>query len=99
MVGHDIQDYLWVTGGIDENNTRLDTTEKIHLNGTVEPGINLPFAVSGHCMVQHQNEVYIIGGFEENGNGKRKDVLKFLPEMGFTHFVGQARQGEFVRKQ
>ena len=93
-----IQDYLWVTGGIGENNTRLDTTEKIHLNGTVEPGINLPFAIWGHCMVQHQNEVYILGGFEgkENGNGRRKDVLKFLPEMGFTHSV---IQGEFVRKQ
>ena len=93
-----IQDYLWVTGGIGGNNTRLDTTEKIHLNGTVEPGINLPFAIWGHCMVQHQNEVYILGGFEgnENGNGRRKDVLKFLPEMVFTQIV---IQGEFVRKQ
>ena len=65
------------------------------MNGTVEPGINLPFAVSGHCMVQHQNEVYILGGFEENGNGRRKDVLKFLPGMGFTHYVAQS---EFLRK-
>ena len=55
-------------------------------------------ALWGHCMVQHQNEVYILGGFEgnENGNGRRKDVLKFLPEMGFTH---SNVQGEFVRKQ
>ena len=43
-----IQDYLWVTGGVGENRIKLDTTEKIYLNGTVAPGINLPFAVSGH---------------------------------------------------
>ena len=82
-----IQDYLWVTGGVGKNSTRLDTTEKVHLNGTVEPGINLPFALWGHCMVQHQNKVYILGGFE--GKGRRKDVLKFLPEMGFNHSVVQ----------
>ena len=85
-----IQDYLWVTGGWDENGKRLDTTEKIHLNGTAEPGINLPFAVEGHCMVQHQKSVYLLGG--QIGNRRRdvrRDVLKFLPEMGFTHSVAK----------
>ena len=83
-----IQDYLWVTGGWDENGKRLDTTEKIHLNGTVEPGIKLPFAVSDHCMVQHHNSVYLLGGYDGNDR-KRKDVWQFLPEMGFSHFVAK----------
>jgi len=83
-----IQDYLWVTGGHDGNIKVLATTEKIHLNGTVEPGINLPFAVTGHCMVQHQKSVYLLGGY---GNGRR-DILKFLPEMGFTHSFVQPMQ-------
>jgi len=82
-----IQDYLWVTGGVDNYSRRLDTTEKIYLNGTVEPGIKLPFAVNSHCMVQHHNSVYLLGGYD--GNRDRKDVLKFLPEMGFTHSVVQ----------
>jgi len=89
-----IQDYLWVTGGdiaayrggrVSYTYTS-DTTEKIHLNGTVEPGINLPNAVWGHCMVQHQKSVYLLGGSDGE---RRKDVLKFLPEMGFTHSVVQ----------
>merc|ERR1719483_405025 len=87
-----IQDYLWVTGGLGENYKILDTTEKIHLNGTVEPGIKLPFAVGHHCMVQHHNSVYLLGGWDGNGGypiGERKDVLQFLPEMGFTHSVAQ----------
>jgi len=82
-----IQDYLWVTGGIGENRIRLATTEKIYLNGTVEPGINLPDAVSDHCMVEHHNSVYLLGGFD--GRDYRRDVLQFLPEMGFTHSVAQ----------
>jgi len=81
-----IQDYLWVTGGVDNYSRRLDTTEKIYLNGTVEPGIKLPFAVNSHCMVQHHNSVYLLGGYDVND---RRDVLQFLPEMGFTHSVVQ----------
>ena len=38
-------------------------------------------------MVVHHNSVYLLGGFD--GNGLRKDVLQFLPEMGFTHSVVQ----------
>ena len=81
-----IQDYLWVTGGYNKYKIRLDTTEKIHLNGTVEPGINLPNAVICHCTVKHYNSVYLLGGFDGN---LRRDVLQFLPEMGFTNYVAK----------
>ena len=56
-----INNYLWVTGGFDENFNLLKTTEKIYSNGIVEPGINLPFPVRAHCMVNHGNIVYMLG--------------------------------------
>ena len=84
-----INDYLWVTGGFDENFNLLKTTEKIYSNGTVEPGINLPFPVRAHCMVNHGNIVYMLGGWGEGGDGNTKDVLIFVPEEGVTHSVGK----------
>merc|ERR1712086_534768 len=44
-------------------------------------------------MVQHHNSVYLLGGYDGNDSGydgnDRRDVLQFLPEMGFTHSVVQ----------
>ena len=37
-------------------------------------------------MVEHHNSVYLLGGYDGND---RRDVLQFLPEMGFTHSVVQ----------
>ena len=38
-------------------------------------------------MVEHHNSVYLLGGYD--GRDYRRDVLQFLPEMGFTHSVVQ----------
>ena len=83
-----IQDYLWVTGGWDGNKI-LETTEKIHLNGRVEFGINLPYPVEGHCMVEHLQSVYLLGG-RTIESLYRKDVLKYQADNEFSHSVGQS---------
>ena len=53
---------FWVTGGNAPHLT--NTTEIIHLNGTISFGTPLPAAQAGHCMVTlNSNEIIIIGGY------------------------------------
>ena len=63
---------LWVTGGeyyhSDYDTTRLDTTEYIGLDGTVEQGVSFPHTLSMHCMAtvldanEDIDQTFIIGG-------------------------------------
>ena len=53
---------LWITGGEDSGNY-LKSTEFVFVNQPPIEGPNLPFAISGHCMVQTDpNTLFIIGG-------------------------------------
>ena len=53
---------FWVTGGHAPSLT--DSTEIIHLNGTITFGTPLPAAQAGHCMVTlSQDKVLLIGGY------------------------------------
>ena len=64
---------LWVTGGLDSDFNRLDTTEIIFLNGSTQPGPNLSVVKSSHCLTKHEDIVYLIGGH----GGSRKSVWRF----------------------
>ena len=53
---------LWIVGGEDSANY-LKTTEFVFVNQPPIEGPDLPFAISGHCMVQTDpNTIFIIGG-------------------------------------
>lgn len=59
---------LWLTGGNDENNQGLHSTEIIAPDGTVTYGPNLPnsltYGLRGHCMaVLNKNKFMLVGGY------------------------------------
>merc|ERR1712048_829000 len=51
---------LWVTGGFDENDNGLSTSELIYPNGQVIPGPSLPSEMAYHCMVTLDNQNIMI---------------------------------------
>ena len=56
------QNKLWGTGGNNQTDQILNSTEFISLDGKPVKGPNLPFPMNGHCMIQvNSNTVYIIG--------------------------------------
>ena len=64
-----LNEYLWIVGGKNQDNVRLNTSEFVYLNKkSVEgPTLNLEFLI-GHCMVKlNDSAIFIIGG----DNGKR----------------------------
>ena len=66
-----IQDYLWVTGGLDDNNERVMKTEKIFIDGKIEEGPELPEFRWNHCLVKYNDTVILLGG---DGDGNKKQV-------------------------
>ena len=70
---------LWAVGGYvsDHGSTRRLTakTEFIHLDGTVEQGPDLPFALTSTCMVTlHDGRIMLLGG-RVNGDVNKKVVI------------------------
>ena len=61
-----MQNGLWVTGGSNPEAGFLETTEIIYVNGTVTPGPTLGFWAFGHCLVEHEGTIYLLGG-KQNG--------------------------------
>ena len=61
-----MQNGLWVTGGINPDGGYLKNTEIIYVNGTVTPGPTLDFLAYGHCLVEYEGNIYLIGG-KQNG--------------------------------
>ena len=69
---------IFITGGNNENNDRLDSTEYVSTDGVVTDGPKLPAARSHHCMVTlHDGKVMIIGG---DPSPNDKNVIIFDPE-------------------
>ena len=81
---------LWVTGGIDENENYLASTEFIGENGYIYQGPRLPKAISSHTVVQvgEYNDNYgwvdsiIIGGWSpESGATENTHFLIYVDSM------------------
>ena len=69
---------LWVTGGKNEKDGRLFSTEFISRNGKVKPGPDLPHEMDDHCMVKlRDGRVMILGGHPD-----RRSVMIFNPYDG-----------------
>ena len=69
---------IFITGGNNENNDRLDSTEYVSTDGVVTDGPKLPAARSHHCMVTlHDGKVMIIGGYSTSN---KKSMIIFDPE-------------------
>ena len=45
----------------------LRTTEMVFLDGTIRPGPLLEDEIFGHCLVKHESQVFMIGGWR-NGD-------------------------------
>ena len=82
-----IKDALWITGGkvrtsVNETIQSEDaSTEFVHVNGSVSPGPNLPYARDHHCMVTlHNNHIMILGS--DNSTTDAKNVVIYDPEVG-----------------
>ena len=56
---------MWITGGYDVNNIVLSSTEFVTVNGSTA-GVNLPFTVYDHCMVQYQQDAILLIGGTQN---------------------------------
>ena len=58
---------LWVSGGLDEKEKSVNSSEFFSLDEPPEDGPKLPFTVSGHCMVKVDSKtIYLIGGSQNN---------------------------------
>ena len=78
---------MWITGGMDSNWNNLHSTKVVTINGSTS-GIDLPFTVSSHCMVQYQpNAVILIGG-DQNGNADSDKTWLIDPTNGFDIIQG-----------
>ena len=72
---------LWVTGGRNSGNTKLDSTEIIALNGTVSSGTNLPNGRHGHSMVVLNDDEFMILGAADPSN-LYKNTMTFNANSG-----------------
>ena len=61
------QTTIWITGGKDSNSNKLNLTEFVTVNGSTS-GVNLPFRVFGHCMVQYKPDAILLIGGKQNSN-------------------------------
>ena len=55
---------IWITGGRDVNGHAISSTEFVNINGS-SSGINLPFTVFGHCMVEYKGQAILISGKQD----------------------------------
>ena len=56
---------LWITGGLDDNNNLLSSSEFVQLDGSTK-GPDLPIAIIEHAMININNDqIIIIGGLPE----------------------------------
>ena len=63
---------LWMTGGSNDYAFSLSSTEFVNINGSV-PGMDLPFNVIRHCMIQfEENTILLIGGYQNELHGSDK---------------------------
>ncbi len=88
---------LWVTGGLDVSSyTNTETTEWIHIGGdtdatTVGYGINLPQALSHHCLERiHSGLAIVVGGLSASTNMQIENSwsLKFTDDTVLTNSKG-----------
>ena len=80
-----LNEYLWIVGGQNQDNVKLNTSEFVYLNKkSVEgPTLNLEF-LFGHCMVKlNDSAIFIIGG----DNGKITSSEGFLPTADFQTWI------------
>ena len=75
---------IWILGGKDENWNRLDSTEFITIDGSVN-GPTLPEAVFGHCSVKLNNLIYLVGGYTTTTT---KNVWVANPSNGYAFVQG-----------
>ena len=85
-----MNEYLWIVGGENQDNVKLNTSEFVYLNKkSVEgPTLNLEF-LFGHCMVKlNDSAIFIIGG--DNGNWRNEDFQSWIvdPTNGFKFTEG-----------
>ena len=59
-----IPEGIWVTGGISLNGAE-SSTEFIFVNGSRASGPQLPDTRHAHCVVRHEHQIFIIGGYLE----------------------------------
>ena len=73
---------VWITGGYD-GNSLLQSTEVKTGDGPWTRGVDLPYAVSGHCMVNIPGVgVILIGGWTDNG--RTAQTFLFTSGNGWT---------------
>ena len=69
---------LWITGGEDGANY-LKSTEFVFVNQPPIEGPDLPFAISGHCMVQvDARTIFIVGGSLSTSKSSPVNSKKFI---------------------
>ena len=61
------QSTMWITGGSFSDEKHLNSTEIVTVIGS-KAGVNLPFTVFGHCMVQYQPDAILLIGGRQNGH-------------------------------
>ena len=72
-----IHNGVWITGGRDDGDNHLSSTEFIFLNGTKKDGPSLPQPRSGHCLVQYKGTIILTGG---NGGKRSIDIYRQVKE-------------------
>merc|ERR1719367_202295 len=80
---------MWILGGDDRDNSRLDSTEFLRDDSSVGiEGPKMPIGISYFCAVKYSDQqVYIIGGY---GKERLNTVYIYNPINGFTHVEGPA---------
>lgn len=70
---------LWISGGAKGSNrdSYLKTTEMINFDGTTLAGKDLIEPLAGHCTVQSQNQIFIIGGSDQLGPKRSTRIFNF----------------------
>ena len=80
------QSAMWITGGYDKTWFDVKLTEIVSVDGSAS-GINMPFGVYGHCMVQYKPDAIILIGGAVNGKMSKKTWI-IDPMNGFNMTKG-----------
>ena len=78
---------MWITGGINSDNSPLESTEFVTTNGST-PGPTLPYDVFDHCMVQYKPNAIIQISGELKGFSGSKYTLIFDPTNDYNWTFG-----------